>query len=481
MLHTCKFKREDCVGSRMRWLLPLLARSLIGGSLLIFLYLLALVLMGGRPILPALRFPFESKTVDESEKIDHDICGNWSLIPSWSLMKEASLKWTKMMGHAVPDRADTPAPLGWKKQCGRSCWSLCMAVAVETAETMMTRIRKKTVEKSVLRLRQGLEEWIFPQGKAARRENPEADALWCMCQCCSTILWLRRNRRCTRARATGSLLPSCQPVWPACWIDTPDWSSSSGEELAAVPPDVVLALRDAVSRSCVDDFWTIWSKSAEAGGSTEAGSSAFRGRGLLRIRRRRQGDGAVGRSGARRLYRVSHCDEVDVCSTQYFVNSSLAPVLLFRRRLKSVADVLKEIGNRGFTQAWWVDSLSFWDAVCRHRPCGPICSLVLPICMVFISGSGGGPSVSATVLSCVPCRTSHRQWEAEQVTQLATDTCDGGFVQTLLSSPAVWRELPNSGSPQQVSISIGLASSRGSVHQVPLEMGGRRGATRPQT
>ena len=37
------------------------------------------------------------------------------------------------------------------------------------------------------------------------------------------------------------------------------------DELAAVPPDVVLALRDSVSRSCVDDCWTIWSKSAEAG------------------------------------------------------------------------------------------------------------------------------------------------------------------------------------------------------------------------
>ena len=58
----------------------------------------------------------------------------------------------------------------------------------------------------------------------------------------------------------------CQPVWPACWIDTPDRSSSSVarvvqdawdicmDEFAAVPPDVVLALRDAVSRSCVDDF-----------------------------------------------------------------------------------------------------------------------------------------------------------------------------------------------------------------------------------
>ena len=56
------------------------------------------------------------------------------------------------------------------------------------------------------------------------------------------------------------------PVFFACWIDTPDRSSSSvarvvqdawdvyRDELAAVPPDVVLALRDAFSRSCVDDF-----------------------------------------------------------------------------------------------------------------------------------------------------------------------------------------------------------------------------------
>ena len=114
-----------------------------------------------------------------------------------------------------------------------------------------------------------------------------------------------------------------------------------------------------MSRSCVDDCWTIWSKSAEAGlfraccgagGPTEAGSSAFLGRGLLRIRIRRLGGGAVGRSGASRLYRVSHSDEVDVCSGQHFVNSSLAPVLLVRRRLKSVADVLKGIRNHGFTQ-----------------------------------------------------------------------------------------------------------------------------------
>ena len=69
----------------------------------------------------------------------------------------------------------------------------------------------------------------------------------------------------------------CQPVWPARWIGTTEKSSSSvtrvvqdawdvyRDEVAAVQPDVVLALRDAVSRSCVDDFWTIWTKSAEAG------------------------------------------------------------------------------------------------------------------------------------------------------------------------------------------------------------------------
>ena len=62
---------------------------------------------------------------------------------------------------------------------------------------------------------------------------------------------------------------------------------------------------------------------------------------MLRICRRRLGGRAVGGRGSRGLYRASQEDEVDVHCAQYFVNSSLAPVLLFRRRLKSVADVLK--------------------------------------------------------------------------------------------------------------------------------------------
>ena len=57
------------------------------------------------------------------------------------------------------------------------------------------------------------------------------------------------------------------------------------------------------------------------------------------------------------------------------MNSPFAPVVLFRRRLKSVADVLKGIRSRGFTQARWEALLRLWDAVCRHGLCGPICSL----------------------------------------------------------------------------------------------------------
>ena len=61
---------------------------------------------------------------------------------------------------------------------------------------------------------------------------------------------------------------------------------------------------------------------------------------------------------------------------RYFVNSSLAPVVLFRRRLKSVADVLKKnIRSKGFTQSRWDALLGYGEAVCRHGPCCPISSL----------------------------------------------------------------------------------------------------------
>ena len=79
--------------------------------------------------------------------------------------------------------------------------------------------------------------------------------------------------------------------------------------------------------------------------------------------------------GSSRLYRPSQGDEVDVYCSQYFVNSSLAPFVLFPRRLKSVADVLQGIRNKGFAQSRWDALLGYWEAVCRHGPCGHVSSL----------------------------------------------------------------------------------------------------------
>ena len=58
-----------------------------------------------------------------------------------------------------------------------------------------------------------------------------------------------------------------------------------------------------------------------------------------------------------------------------FVNSSLSPVVLFRRRLSSVGDVLKGIHKNGFSTARWQALVLRWAAVCRQGPTGPVTSL----------------------------------------------------------------------------------------------------------
>ena len=158
---------------------------------------------------------------------------------------------------------------------------------------------------------------------------------------------------------------ACQPIWPACWLDTPDRTSSSStrvvqdvsdisrDVLGVVPEEVVLALRDAVSRSSVDDFWTLWSSIAElglfrgsskAGGLTAAGSSAFLGRGLLRIRSGRLGGRTAGGTSSSRLCRVGHGDEFDVHCAQYFV-SSAAEHRLIPSRARSICHQLRRAGH----------------------------------------------------------------------------------------------------------------------------------------
>ena len=109
------------------------------------------------------------------------------------------------------------------------------------------------------------------------------------------------------------------------------------------------------------EFWKVWSAAAEAGlrrgyqragAPVAAGLQAFVGRVSLQIWQRRLGGRAAGSRGASRLYRVSRGDDWDVSSAQFFVNSSLALVLLLRRGIKSVADVLKGIRENGLMRYW---------------------------------------------------------------------------------------------------------------------------------
>ena len=112
-----------------------------------------------------------------------------------------------------------------------------------------------------------------------------------------------------------------------------------------------------------------------AGGLVTGGMRAFLGRGAVQIRRRRNGGGAVRGGAASRLYRVSQGDEVDAASAQYFVNSSLAPVLLLHRRMKSTAHVLRGIRQHGFSQGRWDALCGRWTSVYDQGPSGPIRTL----------------------------------------------------------------------------------------------------------
>ena len=147
---------------------------------------------------------------------------------------------------------------------------------------------------------------------------------------------------------------------------------------------VPIGVRNELRRFCltqpnVDAVWSVWSSAAEtglltafqmAGGPCPQGDSPFLGRGKVDIRVRRIGGRAPGR-----LYRPARADGVDVASCENFINSSFAPVILFRRRLRSVGDVLKGIMKHGFTTARWQALMLRWTAVCRQGPIGPIYTL----------------------------------------------------------------------------------------------------------
>ena len=76
-----------------------------------------------------------------------------------------------------------------------------------------------------------------------------------------------------------------------------------------------------------------------------------------------------------RVYRPARADIVDCSNCFSFVNSSLSPVVLFRRRLSSVGDVFIGIRRCGFTTARWQALMLRWAAVRRQGPAGPVLTL----------------------------------------------------------------------------------------------------------
>ena len=86
----------------------------------------------------------------------------------------------------------------------------------------------------------------------------------------------------------------------------------------------------------------------------------------------------VGMLGGRchdRIYHVDGSDEFDVTHFGFFLNSSLAPVLRFRRCFVSVCNVLKGIKQHGFSEAR-VSALEHrWRAIVRLGPTGLVASL----------------------------------------------------------------------------------------------------------
>ena len=94
------------------------------------------------------------------------------------------------------------------------------------------------------------------------------------------------------------------------------------------------------------------------------------GRGKAVFRTRLIGGRAPGR-----VHRPARADAIDCTNCLYFVNSSLSPVVLFRRRLSSVGDVLKGIRKNGFSTSRWQALMLWWAAVCRQGPTGPVLTL----------------------------------------------------------------------------------------------------------
>ena len=165
--------------------------------------------------------------------------------------------------------------------------------------------------------------------------------------------------------ATVNMASVYSPIWPACWVECPDRSRRSPspavqniwdvyiQEVSFVPREVREQLFTVCDTTDVDASWRIWSREVEAslaracltaGFPALSNPGSYVGRSQLSLRTKR-----LGGSCRDRIYRMDRADDFDVTNSGFFVNSSLAPVLRFRRRFVSVSNVLEGIKLYGFT------------------------------------------------------------------------------------------------------------------------------------
>ena len=143
---------------------------------------------------------------------------------------------------------------------------------------------------------------------------------------------------------------ACSSLAPASWLNFPDRSrysvSKAVQDVWGIYLDklqfVPVETREQLHKACleepnVDAAWHIWCKAGEsgllcaykaAGGPQPQGDLPFLGRGRAIFRNRLLGGRAHGR-----VHKPAKADSVDCANCFSFINSSLAPVVLFRRRL----------------------------------------------------------------------------------------------------------------------------------------------------
>ena len=176
------------------------------------------------------------------------------------------------------------------------------------------------------------------------------------------------------------------PLWPASWLPAIDKRRGSksvdvrrvwevyDERLQFVSQQDALSLDESLNDGDVSRAWLVWSGAAEA-----ALADAYRfcggpilGMGLVLGR-----DGAlfrVVRLGGHKVRKVRDnvSDVVDGAGVFLCRDSSIAPLLDMRRRLKAVMGVLDAMIRSGISFARSVELTAQWDKILAVGPCYPV-------------------------------------------------------------------------------------------------------------